>query len=252
MNVEEALFVLDTVLQQKFLNNVQELVFRQAWIGKTYPEIAESSSYNAHYIKDVGYKLWKLLSKALEEKVTKSNFRSVLRRRYFAFQHACRASYPKKITSLKDIASGQEIGELQQTPVVNTVLAAPLYVNAKETIANPRRATGVGDGRGDKGDKEEGGDKGDKGEITVVSSLSPPCPPHPPIPRSPDPSCTRSNWGEVVEISPVYGRTEEPKTLKQWIVDACYRLMALLAMGELAKPLCRYAVQNRFRMSLIT
>ena len=169
MNVEEALFILDTVLQ-KILNNVQELVFRQAWEGKTYPEMAESSGYNAHYIKDVGYKLWKLLSNALEEKVTKSNFRSVLRRRYFAFEHAGRASYLEEIASLNDVVSGQEIGE---------------------------------------------------GMPSIPS-----------IPPSPHPS----SMGEVVEVSSIYGRTEELKTLKQWIVDACYRLMALLGMGGIGTP----------------
>ena len=103
MNVEEALAFLDTVLQQKFLNNLQELVFRQAWAGQTYPEMAESSGYDANYIKDVGSKLWKLLSEVFEEEVTKSNFRSVLRRQYFSSQHAWRLgsvfvceAFPKK------------------------------------------------------------------------------------------------------------------------------------------------------------
>lgn len=92
MNVEEALLILDIVLQKKFLNNVQELVFRQAWAGKTYAEMAESSGYDANYIKDIGYKLWKLLSKAFNEEVTKSNFRAVLRRQYVAFEYAWRLS----------------------------------------------------------------------------------------------------------------------------------------------------------------
>lgn len=61
--------------------DVQEIIFRQAWEGKTYPDIAESCGYDANYIKDVGSKLWKLLSQAFGEEVTKSNFRSVLRRR---------------------------------------------------------------------------------------------------------------------------------------------------------------------------
>lgn len=88
MNIEEALTVLDTVLQREFLNNIQELVFRQSWAGETYPEIAERFGYNANYIKDVGYKLWKLLSEAFNEEITKSNFRAVLRRRYVTSQHS--------------------------------------------------------------------------------------------------------------------------------------------------------------------
>jgi WD40 repeat protein len=80
MNVDEALVILDAFLDRG-LNDIQELVFRKAWEGQTYPEIAESSDYDANYIKDVGSKLWKLLSQALSEEVTKSNFRAVLRRR---------------------------------------------------------------------------------------------------------------------------------------------------------------------------
>ncbi|MEH2450830.1 AAA-like domain-containing protein [Nostoc sp.] len=80
MNIEEALVTLDTFLEHG-LSDVQEIVFRKAWEGQTYPDIAESCGYDANYIKDVGSKLWKLLSQAFGEEVTKSNFRSVLRRR---------------------------------------------------------------------------------------------------------------------------------------------------------------------------
>ncbi|MBN3962595.1 AAA-like domain-containing protein [Nostoc sp. NMS8] len=80
MNIEEALATLDTFLEHG-LSDVQEIVFRKAWEGQTYPDIAESCGYDANYIKDVGSKLWKLLSQAFGEEVTKSNFRSVLRRR---------------------------------------------------------------------------------------------------------------------------------------------------------------------------
>ncbi|MEH2279349.1 MAG: AAA-like domain-containing protein [Nostoc sp.] len=79
MNIEEALAILDTFLEHG-LSDIQEIVFRKAWEGQTYPDIAESCGYDANYIKDVGSKLWKLLSQAFGEEVTKSNFRSVLRR----------------------------------------------------------------------------------------------------------------------------------------------------------------------------
>jgi len=80
MDIEEALLVIDIALEKIFLSNIQELVLRQSWEGKTYPEIAESYGYEANYIKNVGYKLWSLLSQVLAEEVTKSNFRSVIRR----------------------------------------------------------------------------------------------------------------------------------------------------------------------------
>jgi WD40 repeat protein len=81
MNLEEALAALDEILQQESLNDVQELVFRQTWEGKTYVEMAEETNYDPDYIKYVGYQLWQMLSTAAEEKVTKSNFKSVLRRK---------------------------------------------------------------------------------------------------------------------------------------------------------------------------
>jgi WD40 repeat protein len=81
MNLEEALAILDEILIKESLNDIQELVFRQTWEGKTYAEIAEETNYDPDYIKYVGYQLWQVLSNATNEKVTKSNFKSVLRRK---------------------------------------------------------------------------------------------------------------------------------------------------------------------------
>lgn len=78
MTVEEALEIVDLVLQYESLNNIQELIFRQSWEEKTYVEIAQSVGYDPDYIRYVGYKLWQILSKALGQKVTKNNFRFVL------------------------------------------------------------------------------------------------------------------------------------------------------------------------------
>ena len=81
MTVEAALFVIDVALKPESLNNLQELIFRSSWEGKTYQEIAASSGYDPEYIKDVGFRLLQLLSNALGEKITKKNFQSVLRQR---------------------------------------------------------------------------------------------------------------------------------------------------------------------------
>jgi WD40 repeat protein len=80
MKADEALIYLQEVLAPKRLNDTQELVFCQTWEGKSYAEIAETSSYDPEYIKYVGYQLWQVLSKALEEKISKSNIQSALRR----------------------------------------------------------------------------------------------------------------------------------------------------------------------------
>lgn len=55
MTVEEALEILEKVLDYKSLNKVQETVFRQSWVGQSYLEIAANTNYEADYIKQVGF-----------------------------------------------------------------------------------------------------------------------------------------------------------------------------------------------------
>ncbi|MBD1807174.1 hypothetical protein H6F98_17195 [Microcoleus sp. FACHB-SPT15] len=80
MTLEEALTALERILGKGSLNDLQELIVRQSWEQKTYPEIAASSGYDDGYVKYVGFQLWKTLSDALGERVSKNNFRAVLRR----------------------------------------------------------------------------------------------------------------------------------------------------------------------------
>lgn len=80
MTVEDAITLVESVLDYQSLNKVQELVFRQSWDGLSYIEIAKRAGYEPDYIKDAGAKLWKLLSTALGEKVKKDNLQSVLKR----------------------------------------------------------------------------------------------------------------------------------------------------------------------------
>ncbi|MDZ8054311.1 MAG: NB-ARC domain-containing protein [Aulosira sp. ZfuVER01] len=82
------MLVLDRVLQKKHLSNIQELVLRLCWQGYTYAEIAESSGYDDDYIRDVGFRLWQTLSKALGENIAKSNVKTVLRRYYSSLVQA--------------------------------------------------------------------------------------------------------------------------------------------------------------------
>jgi len=81
MTIDKALATVDAVLSPNCLSHLQELIFCECWEGRTYPEIAQNSGYDADYIRDAGFKLWQLLSKAFGEKVTKHNFRSIVRQR---------------------------------------------------------------------------------------------------------------------------------------------------------------------------
>lgn len=80
MTAEEGLELLEQILAPEQLNKVQTLVFQQAWNGRSYKEIADEFGYTLGYIKDTGSDLWKRLSEALEAKVTRRNFQSVLKR----------------------------------------------------------------------------------------------------------------------------------------------------------------------------
>jgi hypothetical protein len=80
MTVEEALILIKQVFKNRRLNKIQEIILRQCWDGFSYSEIAYSAKYDLGYVKDVGSKLWRSLSEALGEKVTKNNFRLVLQR----------------------------------------------------------------------------------------------------------------------------------------------------------------------------
>jgi WD40 repeat protein len=62
------------------LNDVQIAVLESTLAGKSYPEIADRSTYTIEYIREVGAKLWQLLAQVLEEPVSKKNIRSVLQR----------------------------------------------------------------------------------------------------------------------------------------------------------------------------
>jgi hypothetical protein len=79
ITADEAIAIVDAALPHKRLNNIQEQLFRQTWEGRTYSEIAETCGYDSSYIRDVGYRLWKTLSDAFGERVTKHNLQVVVR-----------------------------------------------------------------------------------------------------------------------------------------------------------------------------
>ncbi|MDF5706161.1 MAG: NB-ARC domain-containing protein [Nostoc sp. S4] len=80
MTVEEAIALVERLLKRGRLTKAQDLVFRYTWEGKTYLEMARELTYDPGHIKDVGSQLWRSLSQALGEKVTKNNLHGVLKR----------------------------------------------------------------------------------------------------------------------------------------------------------------------------
>lgn len=101
MIIEEALGLVEQILDGQSLNKVQEIVFRQAWEGKSYTEIATSINYDPEYIKQVGFELWRSLSLKLEKKVTKNNFQHILKR--YVLQTQVLATIPAKLQNQNEL-----------------------------------------------------------------------------------------------------------------------------------------------------
>ena len=85
MDVNEALQFADQLVFQytgKHLDSIQKAVVEGTWQKETYEDIAKKYNLTEKHLSDVGYKLWQLLSQALNEDIKKTNFRSTLERVY--------------------------------------------------------------------------------------------------------------------------------------------------------------------------
>ena len=86
MNLEQALLAANRIVCTQVgraLNDVETTILKGAWQNQTYEQIAEAAGYSPSYItRDVGPKFWKLLSQALGETVSKTNFRAALERQW--------------------------------------------------------------------------------------------------------------------------------------------------------------------------
>ena len=118
ITIEEAMYLVDRAIKPERLNSVQELILTQCWSGKTYQEIADASGYDPDYVRVVGSRLWQLLSKSFGEKITKNNFRSVLRQQ------------PSQVNEKDSVRGGISALELPNTPVP---LDSALYIQRPPT-----------------------------------------------------------------------------------------------------------------------
>ena len=144
MSSEEAIALVMRLLERSRLTTVQKIVFEQSWNRQKYSDMGIQEGYDLGYIKDVGSELWRSLSKALNEKVTKNNLHDVLQR----------------------FVEQQE--EAQQTAKLQTINA-------------------------------------------------------------------RINWGEAIDVSIFYGRSQELTKLKLCILQDHCRIIMIIGMGGMGK-----------------
>lgn len=82
IDFDSVLSLIDRRVKPYYLNSTQEIVLREVWNGKTYSTIAQNYNYDPEYIKTVGCNLWKTLSSAFNEPISKSNFVPLMRQKF--------------------------------------------------------------------------------------------------------------------------------------------------------------------------
>ncbi|MGB3267231.1 MAG: NB-ARC domain-containing protein [Microcoleus sp.] len=83
MNLNQVLQMADEMVFAKtgqHLDKLQEAILRGTMQGEKYTKIAEEIHCNESYVRDVGSKLWPILSEELGENVSKTNFRASMKR----------------------------------------------------------------------------------------------------------------------------------------------------------------------------
>ncbi|SKB16150.1 hypothetical protein PL11201_80460 [Planktothrix sp. PCC 11201] len=72
---------------QRYVSDVETIIFRGSWQDKTYQQIANDSGYSLDYFRgDAGNKFWQKLSEALGEKVKKDDFKAAIERKWKNYQ----------------------------------------------------------------------------------------------------------------------------------------------------------------------
>ena len=97
MDVHQALSLVDRLLArvgEKPMNDLERDVFKGSWRGLKYHEICPDPKGAENLEKNVGFKLWKRLSKALGERVMKTRFKGAIAR---AVEIETQEPKPKKV-----------------------------------------------------------------------------------------------------------------------------------------------------------
>ena len=87
MDIDTLVELADNLIFTKtreHLTSLQKEVLKGTLNGKKYPQIADDCKRHPDHIKQVGTKLWKLLSDILGKNIKKSNARSILEKLHFS------------------------------------------------------------------------------------------------------------------------------------------------------------------------
>ncbi|NEP61675.1 MAG: hypothetical protein F6K31_32775 [Symploca sp. SIO2G7] len=122
MDPDEVLLVIEERLLKRKLTPAERIVLGQTWNKQTYEQMAQQSGYGDAHLKDTGYKLWRGISQALGQRVTKKSLLFVLREYLQPLSSSLNSAAP--IASLDT-----ELSSLQQTyPSGPLPPDSPLYI----------------------------------------------------------------------------------------------------------------------------
>lgn len=96
----------------KHLDDLQETVVKGVWQGQTYAEIGDQCHRSESRVRDVGYKLWEILSEGLGEDISKYNFRATFERLRFVSSQVININ----TIDIKSIESSQNFCSYSNSP----------------------------------------------------------------------------------------------------------------------------------------
>ncbi|BAY42918.1 hypothetical protein SAMD00079811_04960 [Scytonema sp. HK-05] len=133
MNIGEVLDIVQTLLSRQ-LSSLERLILCQSWLGRGYKQMARDCAYSIAHIKDIGCQLWRALSKALGERVTKKNLFLVLKQYLLSRTGETVASDQLSVTSeLAEVIDPPLTPTTNQLPVP-TDLVEPSYSEDSEQL----------------------------------------------------------------------------------------------------------------------
>ena len=227
MNADEALrFIEDLILEnEKRINDLQRVVFREAWQGKSYKEIHQAHPVCSleHLMRNVGPKLWKLIAEVIHEPVSKANLQGPIERAWVErstplISQPSASVSPTSASTLNTNNPPLSIADWQQQPEPTSAVSNADNNTFDEVIFG-----------GNVRDVEEVGEAKSSSEIGYVANQYPP------------------DWGNAIDVSLFYGRTRELTQLEQWsIIDGC-RVILLFGMGGMGKTALSVKLAQRVR-----
>ena len=118
--LEELITYLVNYLKPQVLSDLQEKVLRGAWQGKTYLKISQETYNDSDYLKGIGANIWKILTEAWSEEVTKRNIKLVTKRNYQKLLEINQKTCQKSTKTLKVTNFDSKTEKLGNETVTNT------------------------------------------------------------------------------------------------------------------------------------